>query len=79
MRQTWKLVDDEGDDSWIESILANGKPDEITIGRIIERLLALKVDRAEILDLVREKHYEALFSLCYLLGNPASATKTRSM
>ena len=76
LRRAWKLVGDEDDDSWIKGILANGKPDGIVIGRIIERLQALGVDRAEILDLVREKHFEALFSLCYLLGNADSATKS---
>ena len=80
LRQAWKLVGDEDDDSWIESLLADGnKPDGIVIGRILGRLLALGMDRAEILDLVRGKHYEALFSLCYLLGNPNSGTKTRSL
>jgi hypothetical protein len=67
-RQAWKLVCDENDDSWIEGTLANRQFDAMAIGRIIERLLALGVDRAEIVDLVREKHYEALFGLCYLLG-----------
>ena len=69
LRQAWKLVGDENDDSWIEGILADGESNGMAIGRILERLLTLGVDRTEILDLVREKHYEALFSLCYLLGS----------
>ena len=66
LQQAWKLVCDE---SWIEGLLANRESDGIVIGRMIERLLALGVDRAEIVDLVRENHYEALFSLCYLIGH----------
>ena len=72
LRQAWKLVSDENDDSWIDNILTNYKrdPDGDAGGRAIERLLALGADRADIVDLVRDTQYGTLFGLCYLLGDP---------
>lgn len=70
MRQAWKLVSDDYDDSWIDNILANHKRSPSAGGRAIERLLALGADRADIIDLVRDTQWGMLFGFCHLLDDP---------
>lgn len=74
LRQGWKGVCGENDDSWIDHQIAHfhGRPDEpyAGIGRALERLLALGADRRDILDLVRGTQAEALFNFSYLLSDP---------
>ena len=75
LRQAWRMVVDENDDSWIDSRLANHRrsPDAPYGGggRALERLLALGADRADITDLVRATQAEMIFSFCYLLADPS--------
>jgi hypothetical protein len=74
LRQAWKCVSGEQDDSWIDRQIAHfhRRPDEpyAGVGRALERLLALGADRRDLVDLVRGTQAEALFSFSYLLSDP---------
>lgn len=74
LRQAWKCVCGEDDDSWIDRQIAHfhRRPDEpyAGAGRALERLLALGADRRDIVDLVRGTQAEALFNFSYLLSDP---------
>ena len=74
LRQAWKYVYGENDDSWIDRQIAHfhRRPDEpyAGVGRALERLLALGADRRDLVDLVRGTQAEALFSFSYLLSDP---------
>jgi hypothetical protein len=74
LRQAWKCVCSENDDSWIDRQIAHfhRRPDGpyAGVGRAFERLLALGADRRDIVDLVRGTQAEALFGFSYLLSDP---------
>ena len=74
LRQAWKGVCSENDDSWIDRQIAafHRWPDGAFAGagRALERLLALGADRRDLVDLVRGTQAEALAGFSYLLSDP---------
>ena len=74
LRQAWKCVSGERNDSWIDRQIAHfrKRPDEpyAGVGRALERLLALGADRRDLVDLVRGTQAETLFNFSYLLSDP---------
>jgi hypothetical protein len=74
LRQAWKLVVDEADDTWIEKAIAQSKSRPhrpgAAIGPALERLIADGVSREDITAVIRVKQWELLAGLCYLLEDP---------
>lgn len=74
LHKAWRQVIGEDGDGWIDNSVARYQqhPDEpyAGAGRALERLLALGVNRTDIVDLVRAMQAELLFGLCYQLGDP---------
>lgn len=74
LRQAWKRVYGEDDDSWIEHEIEHfrNQPDKpyAGVGRAIENLLELGAERGDIVDLVRGVQASMLFSISYLLSDP---------
>jgi len=74
LRQAWKLVVGENDDSWIAEAEAQSRlrPDQpnAIIGPALERLMASGVSKNDLTTVVRVKQWELLVRLCYLLDDP---------
>ena len=83
LRQAWKGVCSENDDSWIDRQIAafHRWPDGpyAGVGRALERLLALGADRRDLVDLVRGTQVEALAGFSYLLSDPDLSHEVREM
>jgi hypothetical protein len=75
LRQAWKYVIDEDDESWIDDLVNNAdeKRNEPCsgLGPAVKRMLAAGVPRADIVDVVRITQYQLLFNLCYQLSDPS--------
>jgi hypothetical protein len=74
LRLAWKAVVPPDDDAWIDLTISRSRADPSApcsgAGPALERMLAAGAERRDIHELVRVMQYEALFSLCYLLGDP---------
>jgi hypothetical protein len=71
LRQAWKLVVPEDDNTWIsrqEDVNPNGPGGAIVPA--LARLKARGVDKADITTIVRIMQWQLLFHLCYLLEDP---------
>jgi hypothetical protein len=77
LKQAWAQVINEQDDSWIERVVeaARRNPEAPFSGQglAIARMLALGVERSDIVDVVRSAQAEMIASLCYLLEDPCLA------
>ena len=75
LRQAWQSVVDEDDENWIDAYVerSRGYPNEpfAGIGLGLKACLDAGADRRMLTDIVRGMQVELLFSLCYLLGDPA--------
>ena len=74
LRQAWRSVVDESDDSWIQDQIDRssrqpGAPCS-GIGPALQSLRALGANPQDITDVVRVMQYELLFDLCYLVDDP---------
>jgi hypothetical protein len=76
LRQAWKLVVDENDESWITEAEAQSKlrPNQpgATIGPALKRLSEVGAKKEDITTVVRVKQWELLVRLCYLLDDPGN-------
>jgi hypothetical protein len=74
LRQAWKLILYENDESWITEakIQSNLNPNQpgAAIGPALERLSAAGAQKEDITTVVRVKQWELLARLCYLLDDP---------
>ena len=74
LRQAWKLVVDENDQSWIQDRIDMSSKQLGTpcsgIGQALQNLLDQGASKQDITDIVRVMQYELLFGLCYLLDDP---------
>ena len=74
LKKAWALVVDEEDDSWIDRVIEAWRrlPEEPYSGqgRALDRMLALGVERSDIVELVRTAQAELIFGLCYQLEDP---------
>ena len=75
LRQAWKLVVPDHDQSWIDSSIAysDARPDEphAGVGAALRTLIAAGADRQLLGEVVRGMQAELLFGLCYLLDDPS--------
>jgi len=75
LRQAWARVVSEDDPAWIDAWIASAeqRPDEPYAGGglALKRLRALGASKDDLTDVVRALQAELLFSLCYLLDDPA--------
>lgn len=74
LRQAWKRVLDDGDESWIDAQIsysqkAQDAPGAGT-GKALERLLKMGCTREDITSVVRGMQYDLLFGLCDLIDDP---------
>lgn len=74
LRQAWRQVVTEDDESWIDRSIdrASKHPDEpyAGVGHALKRLRASGASDEDLTDLVRGMQAQALFSFCYLLEDP---------
>jgi hypothetical protein len=74
LRQAWKLVVDENDETWIAKAeeQSRSRPNQpgAAIGPALERLIASGASNEDLTTVVRVKQWELLAALCYLLDDP---------
>lgn len=74
LREAWKGVESESDDTWIDAIVKESEknPDApySGMGHAMSRMLEKNVDREDIVDLVRGAQASTLFNTCYILDCP---------
>jgi hypothetical protein len=74
LRQAWRLLVTEEDDSWIDNAIKQSERSPGApcsgIGPALKHLIAKGIDRQDLTDVVRVMQYEVLFGLCYLLEDP---------
>ena len=75
LRGAWQGVVDEGDTSWIDTVIRESRqhPHDPCAGAgpALERILAAGATREDIAELARVMQYEALYALTYQLAEPA--------
>ena len=75
LRQAWRHVVPEDDASWIDRVMESARenPDQpyAGAGHALRRLRGKGATEQELTDLVRAMQAEFLFSLCYMLEDPA--------
>ena len=75
LRQAWRNVVSEDDPTWIDREIASAQssPDQpyAGAGHALARLRARGASDADVTDLARAMQASFLFSLCYLLEDPA--------
>jgi hypothetical protein len=75
LRQAWRSIVADGDSTWIAADRAAAAQDPSApyagVGMALERLKDAGASDRDLSDLVRGKQAELLFSLCYLLEDPA--------
>jgi hypothetical protein len=74
LRQAWKLVIDEHDESWIASLRsqaeANPNAPGAEVGPALDRLLAVGISADDLTKLIRVMQWRLLSGICYLLDDP---------
>jgi hypothetical protein len=75
LRQAWRSIVDENDTAWIAASITASRRDPngpyAGVGQALARLKAIGASDRDLVDLVRGKQAELLFSLCYQLEDPA--------
>lgn len=75
LRQAWRAVVGEGDTHWMNAYIAqaNKQPDApyAGVGHALQRCLDQGASAEDVNAIVRGMQAELLFSLCYLLDDPA--------
>ena len=74
LREAWKSVIDERDDSWIDGEIRSSKREPEApgagMGKALENLLSAGGERNDIVQIARHAQWKLLFELCYLLEGP---------
>jgi hypothetical protein len=74
LRQAWRAIVSESDDSWIDANIRAYRDDSRApfsgVGRALEALRTKGATSTELTDLVRGMQAELLSGLCYLLEDP---------
>jgi hypothetical protein len=73
LRQAWRYVVSEANDSWIRGYIEKSESDPepfAGVGRALRSLQSKGATAKELTDLVRGMQAELLFNFCYLLEDP---------
>ena len=80
LRQAWKHVLDDCDESWIDAEISYSQksPDApgAGTGKSLERILRTGCSRADITAVVRGMQFDLLSGICYLLDDPGDLEET---